>query len=209
MSRRPEPAPYGAAKAEAVVRPRDRAARWICLAILGVVVLGLVSWWADRREVDLLLSDSAVVEVGTLTRVEVSNPHNRGRVVRTTAVAAGREYEQTGLHAWKDERGAKVLIITHPDTDLWLMTTMDGTLSTEHGVRNGALVCVFLSGGFLAMLVAALVHQRFETPRWDRQQARLREDIAQHPELRSRAELRDLGLLPGAPDHPGLPSRGD
>lgn len=193
------------------MRPSDRAQRWvICLTILGVVVLGLVSWWTDGREVDdLLLSDSAVVEVGTLTRVEVRNPHNRGREVRTTAVAAGREYEQTGLRAWEDKQGESVLIITHPETDLWLMTTMDGRLSTEGGVRNGALFYVVLAGGFLAMLVAALVHQRFETPRWDREQARLREDVAQHPELRSRAELRDLGLLPGAPDHPGLPSRGD
>ncbi|MEP7792413.1 hypothetical protein [Sanguibacter sp. 25GB23B1] len=193
------------------MRPSDRAQRWvICLTLFGVVVLGLRSWWADGQEVDdLLLSDSAVVEVGTLTRVEVSTPHNRAREVRTTAVAAGREYEQVGLHAWKDRQGENVLIITHPDTDLWLMTTMDGTLSTEHGVRNGYLIYVFLAGGFLALLVAVLVHQRVETPRWDRQQARLREDIAQHPELRSRAELRDLGLLPGAPDHPGLPSRGD
>lgn len=190
-----------------------RVARWTSVAALvGLVVFGLVSWRADVREVDdLLLSDTAHVEVGMLSRVDV---HEVGRVrsVTTTAVAAGEEYQQTGSEAWACREGEQVRIITHPATDLWFMTTMDGSLSSERRTRDSALAMVVTPASLLVVLGGIFVFNRRMAPRWDEAQAR-REMIARaHPGVRSRSEMRVLGILPGGggdDDSLGLPSRGD
>ena len=190
-----------------------RGARWTFVAALvGVIVFGVVSWRADVREVDdLLLSDTAHVEVGILTQVDVQGV-GRGRSVTTTAVAAGEEYQQSGSDAWVCREGEPVRIITHPATDLWFMTTMDGSLSSERMTRDGSLGMVVPPAALLAVLGGIFVFNRRMAPRWDEAQARSEMVARAHPDVRSRSEMRVLGILPGGgggDDGPGLPSRGD
>lgn len=185
-------------------RPSVRIGRWtVMLCLLGVFAYGLVSWCVDSWEYrTLLLSDAALVEQGRLVDVEVRSTA-KSRTTTTTAVAGGREYTQQGLSEWADREGEEVLVTTHPDTDLWLMSTLDGTLTTEGTARNGGVIYMILSSVPLGLVAAAAVHRRVMAPRWDRERARLAALEAAQPHAASRSEQRRRGTLSGSADHPG------